>query len=50
MVDRAVLGYEEFDIGEVIEDIKPDVIALGYDQQDMMKQVLDYVENPRFGC
>ena len=32
VVDRAVLGYEEFDIGEVIEDIKPDVIALGYDQ------------------
>jgi FAD synthetase len=43
VVDKAVLGYENLDIGEVIENIKPDVIALGYDQEDMMKQVLDYV-------
>ena len=43
VVDRAVLGYENLDIGEVIENIKPDIIALGYDQEDMMKQVLDYV-------
>ena len=43
VVDRAVLGYENLDIGEVIENIKPDVIALGYDQEDIMKQVLGYV-------
>ena len=43
VVDKAVLGYENLDIGEVIDNIKPDVIALGYDQEDMMKQVLDYV-------
>jgi FAD synthetase len=43
VVDRAVLGYENLEIGEVIENIKPDVIALGYDQEDVMKQVLDYV-------
>ena len=43
VVDKAVLGYENLNIGEVIENIKPDVIALGYDQEDMMKQVLDYV-------
>ena len=47
VVDRAVLGYENFDIGEVIEDIKPDVIALGYDQEDMMRQVQDYVKAHR---
>jgi FAD synthetase len=43
VVDKAVLGYENLDIGEVIEDIKPDVIALGYDQDGMMKKVTDYV-------
>ena len=43
VVDRAVLGYENLDIGEVIKNVKPDVIALGYDQEDIMKQVLDYV-------
>lgn len=31
VVDKAILGYEEFDMGKVIENIKPDVIALGYD-------------------
>ena len=43
VVDEAVLGFENFDIGEVIDRIKPDVIALGYDQAAMEKQVRDYV-------
>jgi FAD synthetase len=43
VVDEAVLGLEEFDIGDVIERVKPDVIALGYDQEDMEAQVRDYV-------
>jgi FAD synthetase len=43
VVDRAVLGYKTMDIGEVIEDIKPDIIALGYDQSEMENQVRDYV-------
>jgi len=44
VVDEAVLGYEKLDIGEVIENVKPDVIALGYDQTDMEKQVRNYVD------
>jgi FAD synthetase len=43
VVDEAVLGLEEFDIGDVIERVKPDVIALGYDQEDMEAQVREYV-------
>ena len=43
MVDEAVLGLENFDIGTVIEKIKPDVVALGYDQVDMEKRVREYV-------
>ena len=43
VVDKAVLGYESLDIGEVIENIKPDVIALGYDQEDMAREVQNYV-------
>jgi len=43
VVDKAVLGYENLDIGEVIENVRPDVIALGYDQEDVMRQVQDYV-------
>src|SRR4030042_2767802 len=32
VVDEAVLGYEQFDIGEVIEKIKHDFMPLGYDK------------------
>jgi FAD synthetase len=45
VVDEAVLGYENFDIGEVIENVKPDVIALGYDQEEMEKEVRNYVDS-----
>jgi len=31
-VDKAVLGYEGEDIFKIVEEIKPDIIALGYDQ------------------
>jgi FAD synthetase len=44
VVDEAVLGFEKFDLGDVIERIKPDVIALGYDQADMEKGVQSYLD------
>jgi FAD synthetase len=47
VVDTAVLGYENLDIGEVIEKIKPDIIALGYDQADMEREVKSYVDKHR---
>ncbi len=43
VVDEAILGVEGMDIGEVIEQIKPDVIALGWDQADMENQVQTYI-------
>jgi len=43
MVDEAVLGYEDLNIGEVIQTVKPDIIALGYDQSEMEQQVRDYI-------
>jgi len=44
VVDEAILGFENFDIGKVIEKIKPDVIALGYDQENMENLVKKYVD------
>jgi FAD synthetase len=44
VVDEAVLGYEDLEIGEVIEKIKPDFIALGYDQTEMEREVKEYIE------
>lgn len=39
VVDEAILGYEEFDIGKVVEKIKPDVIAVGHDQGNIERAV-----------
>jgi len=39
VVNKAILGYEDFDMSKVIDEIKPDVIALGHDQKDIESQV-----------
>ncbi len=44
IVDQAVLGVEHFDLGDIIQTINPDVIALGYDQSDMAQRVQSYVQ------
>ena len=45
VVDEAVMGFEGLDIGEVIEKINPDVIALGWDQDEMENQVKAYAKS-----
>jgi FAD synthetase len=47
VVDEAVLGYENFNMGQVIDKIKPDIIAMGYDQKDMTKTVEKTVSRRR---
>ncbi|MGD6810392.1 MAG: adenylyltransferase/cytidyltransferase family protein [Candidatus Bathyarchaeia archaeon] len=44
VVDIAVLGFENMDIGEVVAKIKPDFIALGYDQEKMAQNVEAYLK------
>jgi FAD synthetase len=39
VVDDVILGYEDFDIGMVIEKLKPDIVAVGYDQDGIEQQV-----------
>jgi FAD synthetase len=39
VVDEAILGYENFNMDQVIDKIKPDIIAMGYDQKDMTDTV-----------
>jgi FAD synthetase len=43
VVDGAMLGFENMAIGEVIKKVKPDIIALGYDQAEMEREVDNYV-------
>jgi FAD synthetase len=39
VVDTAILGYEELDMLKVIEKVKPDLIALGYDEEKLEKKL-----------
>jgi FAD synthetase len=39
VVDEAILGWEDFSIDKVIERIKPDIVAVGHDQDGIEKEV-----------
>ena len=39
VVDAAILGFEDFSISDVIEKIRPDLIAVGYDQEGVESAV-----------
>jgi len=39
VVDEAVLGFEDFNISKVIEKIRPNVIAVGHDQNGIEREV-----------
>jgi FAD synthetase len=47
VVDEAILGWEDFSIDEVIERIKPDVIAVGHDQDGIENEVLKAIEEKK---
>jgi FAD synthetase len=47
VVDEAVLGFENLDIGDVVEKTRPDVIALGYDQADVEQRVKEYLKKSK---
>jgi len=38
-VDQAILGYERMNVEAVIRKIKPDIIAVGYDQRNIRRTV-----------
>jgi FAD synthetase len=48
VVDEAILGLEDFSIDKVVEKIKPDVIAVGHDQDGIEKEVLKAIEKGKF--
>jgi FAD synthetase len=48
VVDEAILGLEDFSIDDVIEKIKPDVIAVGHDQDGIEREVLKAIEKGKF--
>lgn len=40
VVDEALLGFKDLDLDRVIQQIKPDIIAVGHDQEAIRNQVL----------
>jgi len=44
VVDMAILGLETLDVHQVITKITPDIIALGYDQKQMLHDVETYLK------
>jgi FAD synthetase len=48
VVDEAILGLDDFSIRKVIERIKPDIIAVGHDQDGIEKEVLKALEKEKF--
>ncbi len=58
-VDEALLGYRKFSIRNVIRRVRPDIITVGYDQDEVRKAVEKVVKEnslktiviqiPRFG-
>ena len=39
VVDEAILGYEDMDMLRIIEEVKPDIIALGYDEDRIEREL-----------
>jgi FAD synthetase len=39
VVDEAILGRENFNIADVVDEIEPDIIAVGHDQANIEEQV-----------
>lgn len=44
IVDDAFLGDEELGVYSFFSDVKPDVIALGYDQQELKQDIERFLE------
>lgn len=38
-VDKAILGHEVFDMAKMLKDIKPNIVAVGYDQTEIEDEV-----------
>jgi FAD synthetase len=58
-VDRAILGHENLDMLRTVKEVKPDMICVGYDQQEVKKSAksllkreglrIPVVQIPKFG-
>ena len=50
MVDQAILGFETSDQTKIVRDVKPDIIALGYDQHADIEALQNMFEKEGINC
>jgi len=43
VVDRAILGREEIDLLGILEEVKPDIVCVGYDQDEIRVAVAELI-------
>ncbi|MGA2625447.1 MAG: adenylyltransferase/cytidyltransferase family protein [Candidatus Bathyarchaeia archaeon] len=50
-VDMAILGYEDVGFGfeQVLAEVKPDIVAFGYDQEKLEQTVVEIIQRHRLG-
>lgn len=50
-VDRAILGYEDVGMGyeEVLMEVMPDIVAFGYDQENLERSVREIIMRRKLG-
>jgi FAD synthetase len=46
-VDSAILGHQNLDMLGILEEVKPDIICVGYDQQEIKRSVKTLIKNAR---
>ena len=46
-VDTAVLGHSNLDMLGVLEEVRPDIVCVGYDQQKIKVQLNELVRNEK---
>jgi FAD synthetase len=46
-VDEAILGHVPFSFEKVMEEVKPDMVVFGYDQEDLMREFMRFIESRR---
>jgi FAD synthetase len=50
VVDQAVLGFDTDDQTTIVKEIKPDIIALGYDQYAAIESLTEMFEREGINC
>ncbi|RLE50741.1 MAG: FAD synthase [Candidatus Methanomethylicota archaeon] len=43
-VDKAILGYEDVNISAILKEYKPDIVVIGYDQDNLAEKVMEVIE------